>query len=91
MTEEKTSALDVRPLVVALAVLLAVAAVWAATGFAGGGGSTPSSDPVTGADPVAAFIQEDDDRDGFRRGDCPEDGDGSGGDSESGEPSSADF
>lgn len=99
---EKTRRVDLRSIVALLAVAFAAAALWAATALAGGESSS-SDDPARGDDPVAAFIQaqdngEDEGDDGRLPWgeDCPEDEGGfdrkSGSDdSDSSPPGSADF
>ena len=58
--EEKTRALNVRPLLVALAVMAAAASIWAATALAGGGSST-SSEPAANSYPTTVYVQTEDD------------------------------
>ena len=87
--EEKTRALNVRPLLVALAVMAAAASIWAATALAGGGSST-SSEPAADGYPTTVYVQTEDDT-APARGDCPEDGGGSGGEDGSGESSPNDL
>lgn len=77
--EEKARGFDARPLLVALAVIFGAAAIWAATAFGAGGSSTSS--PPAGDDPTAAYVQSGNDGGSTARGDCPDHGDGSGGDS----------
>jgi hypothetical protein len=77
--EEQTRAFDVRPLLLALAVLVGAAAIWAATAFGAGGSSTSS--PPAGDAPTASYVQSGNDGESTAPGDCPDRGDGSGGDS----------
>ena len=80
---ERTTAASFGPRAV-LAVLglaFVVAAVWAATALASGGGSSATPDWTSSAGDGSAFVQ-DSNGDGAApsRDDCPEDGRGSGGD-----------
>ena len=64
-------------LLVLLAAVFAVAAIWAATALAAGDSSAASSDPGS-SQPAVEFVQAEDDA-APSADDCPEDGDGSGG------------
>jgi hypothetical protein len=87
--EEKARTLNVRPLLVALAVVAAAAAIWAATALAGDGSS--ANEPAASTYPTTVFVQTEDDDNAPARGNCPEDGSGSGGEDGSGESSSDDL
>ncbi len=88
---------DVRFALTAIAIVSVVAAIWAATAFAGGASSSSSNAPSAGSTPVPGYVQDDgggrSEQDGARpeREDCPEDGDGQdGGESGSSDTTSAD-
>lgn len=72
----KTRAIDLRVLVVLVAGLLAAAAVWAGTSWAGGSGeeSPPGSTPAQTGDGGSSFTQSG--GSGDDRRDCPDKGSG---------------
>jgi hypothetical protein len=73
MPVENTRTIDLRLILVALAVVASVAAVWAATALAGGSSSSRSDQPQ-GDEPAAGLVQDEQKRGGGHtdRGDCPE-------------------
>ena len=83
MEETTTAATRNRPtgLLVALALILAVAAIWATTALARGGSGPSPSQPAGGtADPWSFFVQDQQGGGPPSADDCPErDGGGSGG------------
>jgi hypothetical protein len=87
--QEKAREFNPRPLLIALAAIFAAASIWAATALAAGG-SSPSSEPAAGNGPFAVDFQQDN-GDAAAPGNCPNDGNGSGGSSDSSGTSSSDF
>ena len=91
--QEKAREFNPRPLLIALATIFAVAAIWAATALAAGG-SSPSSEPAASNGPSVVDVQQDN-GDAAAPGDCPDHGNGSGGSSggssDSSGTSSSDF
>jgi len=92
--QEKAREFNPRPLLIALATIFAVAAIWAATALAAGG-SSPSSEPAASNGPFPVDVQQNNNGDAAAPGDCPNDGNGSGGSSggssDSSGTSSSDF
>lgn len=68
---DETRKLGLRSLLVVLAVGAAATTVWAATAFAAGG-SSPASEPAAGSDPIAAYVQAQEDSETPSGDDCPE-------------------
>ena len=77
MDESKSNAGPLRTLVVTLALVLVVAAIWAASAFAAGGSSS-SGDTATNDAPAASLVQDEEGQAPDAE-DCPERSDDAGG------------